>query len=145
MDPPIRTPLDRDALKAALLDGTIDCLASHHIPQNYDNKVCEFEYAKNGMIGLESLFGTVWSLLKGDWTIGNLVELLTVKPRRLFGLEDPQINEGAPASITLFNPTENYLFEEKNIRSKSKNSAFTGKILTGKVIGIVNGTNVFLN
>ena len=97
------------------------------------------------MIGLETLFGSVWSLLQHEWKIETLVELLTVKPRRLFGLAIPKLEEGATASLTLFNPGASYIFEEKDIRSKSKNSAFTGKTFMGKVVGIVNGTNVYLN
>ncbi len=145
VDPPLRTPFDRNALKAGLLDGTIDCFATHHIPQNYDAKVCEFEYARDGMIGLESFFGAVWSLFKNDLPLDKLIDLLTVQPRRLFGIAAAEIKEGVQASLTLFDPSATYVFEEKNIQSKSKNSAFTGKTLTGKVIGIVNGNHVHLN
>jgi dihydroorotase len=145
VDPPLRTISDRATLKAALLDGTIDCIASHHIPQNYDNKVCEFEYAKNGMVGLESLFGIVWSLVKTDWDLVKLINLLTTAPRSLFGIAQPVFQEGALASLTLFNPAAVFVFEEKNIRSKSKNSAFTGHHLSGQVIGTVNGNTIHLN
>jgi len=145
VNPPVRTTADRLALVQGLLDGTIDCIASHHIPQNYDSKVCEFEYAKNGMIGLESLFGVVWSLVNEQTTIGDLVEKLSVNPRSIFGLSMPEIKEGAAATLTLFNPETECTFEETNIQSKSKNSAFIGKQLKGKVIGIINGTKTFFN
>lgn len=145
VNPPLRTTADRSALHAALLDGTIDCIASHHIPQHYDNKVCEFEYAKNGMIGLETLFGVVWPIVKDSWKIDQLISLLTVAPRAIFGVAVPEIKEGSMASLTLFNPNADYVFEEKDICSKSKNSAFINKTLTGKVIGIINGNNVYLN
>lgn len=144
VNPPLRTKADRQALIQGLLDGTIDCIASHHIPQNYDNKVCEFEYAKNGMIGLESLFGAVWATVSKDLSIGELVEKLTVKPRSVFGLSVPEIKEGAAATLTLFNPAVDYIFEEANIKSKSKNAAFVGKPLKGKVVGIINGNKTFL-
>jgi len=145
VNPPVRTKEDRLALVQGLLDGTIDFIASHHIPQNYDSKVCEFEYAKNGMIGLESLFGAVWSMVNGEWSIGDLVERLSVSPRKAFGLAVPEIKEGAIATITLFNPVTQYSFTENDIKSKSKNSAFTGRQLKGKVIGIINGSKIYLN
>lgn len=145
VNPPLRTITDRAALQAALLDGTIDCIASHHIPQHYDNKVCEFEYAKNGMIGLETLFGVIWPIVKDSWKIEKLIALLTIAPRAIFNVAIPEIKEGSTASLTLFNPGAEYVFEEKDICSKSKNSAFIDEKLTGKVIGIINGNNVYLN
>ena len=152
VNPPLRTKSDRDASLKGLLDGTIDCIASHHIPYNYDNKVCEFEYAKNGMIGLESLFGVAWSMVSFDsaqdlseWSIDSLIEKLSVAPRKIFGLPVPEIKEGVAANLTLFNPGAKYTFDESMIKSKSKNSAFVGKELKGKVIGIVNKNQVVLN
>lgn len=145
VNPPLRTHADMLALRKGLLDGTVDCIASHHIPQNYDNKICEFEYAKNGMIGLESLFGVVWPMVNGQWSIVQFVERLTVSPRKIFGLPVPEIKEGVTATLTLFNPAAEYIFAEKNIQSKSKNSPFTGRHLKGKVIGIINGDTIYLN
>jgi dihydroorotase len=145
VNPPVRTKEDRLTLVEGLLDGTIDFIASHHNPQNYDGKVCEFEYAKNGMIGLESLFGAVWSIVNGEWSIGDLVERLSVSPRKTFGLAVPEIKEGAAATLTLFNPGNQYFFTENDIKSKSKNSAFIGRQLKGKVIGIINGGKIYLN
>ncbi|MEO5889748.1 MAG: dihydroorotase [Ferruginibacter sp.] len=149
VNPPLRTKNDRIALLRGLLDGTIDFIASHHIPQNYDSKVCEFEYAKNGMIGLESLFGVIGAVVNSsgtaNWRIEQLIECLSIAPRKIFGLAVPEIKEGAKATLTLFNPFQEYKFEEKDIRSKSKNSAFIGKTLKGKVIGIINGDKISLN
>ncbi len=145
VNPPLRSKTDRLGLLQGLLDGTIDFVASHHIPQNFDSKICEFEYAKNGMIGLESLFGVVWSMVNGQWSIGELIERLSVSPRKIFGLAVPEIKEGVVATLTLFNPNTEYIFDEKCIQSKSKNSAFIGRHLKGKVLGIVNGDKIFLN
>ncbi|MES2850083.1 MAG: dihydroorotase [Bacteroidota bacterium] len=145
VNPPLRNIENKEALLKGLLDGTIDCIASHHIPHNYDNKVCEFEYAKNGMVGLESLFGSVWSMVNGQWSIADTVERFSIAPRKIFGLPVPVIEEGALASITLFNPNEEYVFDETMIASKSKNSAFIGKQLKGKVVGIINGTKAYFN
>ena len=145
VNPPLRDKTNQAALLTALLDGTVDCIASHHIPQNYDNKVCEFEYAKNGMIGLESLFGAVWSMVNDQWSMVQLIERLTVSPRKIFGLSVPVIEEKAVACLTLFNPDAEYIFDEKMIVSKSKNSAFVGKQLKGKVMGIINGGKTYFN
>ncbi len=145
VNPPLRDAGSQAALLRALLDGTVDCIASHHIPYNYDNKVCEFEYAKNGMIGLESLFGVVGAMVNGEWSIEKNIEVLSVAPRKIFGLPVPVIEESAAAKLTLFNPGTTYVFEESMIRSKSKNSAFVGKQLKGKVLGIINGDKMYLN
>lgn len=145
VNPPLRDTNSQAALLKGLLDGTVDCIASHHIPYNYDNKVCEFEYAKNGMTGLESLFGAVGVMVNGEWAMDNWVEKLAVAPRKIFGLPVPVIEKGVPASLTLFNPVATYVFDETMIRSKSKNSAFVGKTLKGKVIGIVNKDQLILN
>jgi dihydroorotase len=115
-----------------LLDGTIDCIASHHIPQNYDSKVCEFEYAKNGMIGLESLFGVVWPIVENKWSIHDLIHLLTIAPRTVFDIPIPSIKEGTTACLTLFNPQISYTFEGEGYKIRSKNSAFIGKQLKGE-------------
>jgi len=145
VNPPLKTRADKNALLKGLREGTIDCIASHHIPYNYDNKICEFEYAKNGMIGLESLFGVVWSMVNGEWSIDSLIEKLSVAPRKIFGLAVPEIKEGIAANLTLFDPGASVIFDESMIKSKSKNSAFIGRQLKGKVIGIVNKNQVVLN
>jgi dihydroorotase len=143
VNPPLRSEADRQALLKAVADGTVDCIASHHLPQNWDNKVCEFEYAKEGMIGLETLFGVLGTA--ASLSIEKIVELLSAKPRKIFGLAASEIKEGAPANITLFNPETTYRFEESMIKSKSKNTPFIGKTLKGKVVGIINKGTLQLN
>ena len=159
VNPPLRTREDMLAVRAAILHGEADAIASHHIPQNYDSKVCEFEYAKYGMIGLETLFGVIWPMVSvgsaqdlGEWATGNnqsaielLVEKLSIAPRKIFGLDLPEIKEGVTATLTLFNPTAEFIFDEKMIASKSKNTPFVGMQLKGKVIGIINDNNIYLN
>ena len=151
VNPPLRRMEDMLAVKNAIINGEAAAIASHHIPQNYDNKVCEFEYAKNGMIGLETLFGTVGKYLPTDegdnkeWTIEKLISLLTVSPRKIFHLPVPEITVGSIASLTLFNPATEYIFEENMIASKCRNTPFVGKQLKGKIIGIINGNKTYFN
>ncbi len=142
LNPPVRNRTDMLALRQALLDGTIDCIASHHLPQHWDNKTCEFEYAKPGMISLETLFAV---FMYCGLTAEDFVQMQTINIRHIFGLPIPEIKTGEPASLTLFTPTTEFVFEASMIHSKSKNSAFIGKTLMGKVIGIMNKSNLQLN
>jgi dihydroorotase len=142
LNPPLRTSADRDALQQALQDGTIDCISSHHFPQHWDDKTCEFEYAKNGTIALEAAFAVTNSFIRDT---GRLIELLTAAPRNIFGLSLPELKEGSRACLTLFTAGDEFIFEEKMIRSKSRNCAFTGKKLKGRVIGIINNNKISMN
>ena len=142
VNPPLRTRADMEALQDALRNGEIDCIAAHHAPQCSDDKVCEFEYAKNGMITLQTLYGTINSIV-GDTEV--LAKLLTEAPRNIFNLPIPEIKEGASACLTIFQPSTEYIFEESMIRSKSKNSPFIGKMMMGKVIGTVNKNKLYIN
>ncbi len=142
VNPPLRTKEDMMAVRDAVKKGIVDCFASHHLPQHWDDKTCEFEYAKNGMTGLESFFGIV-NGFEND--LSKLVEKLTVIPRQLFNLPLPEIKEGSAACLTLFNPDQKYTFEKSMIRSRSYNNPFIGKQLKGKVIGIINKNKVVIN
>ena len=127
-----------EATRNAAMDGTVGCIASHHQPHEYDSKICEFEYAKYGMEGLESCFGAVKAALP---KISNerLVELFAINPASIFNLPLNAIEEGSEAILTLFVPGETYTFSATQIKSVSKNNAFAGKKLTGKIAGIIHG------
>jgi dihydroorotase len=143
VNPPLRSKEEREALKQAVLDGTVDCFASHHLPHEFDGKVIEFEYAKFGMIGLETAYAVLNTVVPGI-TPEKCVELLAVNPRKLFGLDPATIHTGNKASLTLFTPAQQWTVDEKDIKSKSVNSPFTGKQLTGKAAGIVTRGKIFL-
>jgi dihydroorotase len=142
LNPPLRNSADRTAMQEALTDGSIDCLASHHLPQHWDDKTCEFEYAKNGMISLEVVFAVANCFAKDT---AALIDQLTIAPRNIFNMPIPQIKEGEAASLTLFNPKGSNTIEASQIKSISKNSAFVGKTLKGKVIGIIHNNKISLN
>ncbi|MEJ7610840.1 MAG: dihydroorotase [Ferruginibacter sp.] len=135
VNPPLRTPRDMEAIREGFRAGDIDCVASHHSPQCWDDKTCEFEYAKNGMITLQNVYSMVNAI--GSET-ENIINILTINPRKIFSVEIPEIKEGAAACLTLFEPETEFIFEEAMILSKSKNSPYIGKTMKGKVIGIIN-------
>jgi dihydroorotase len=138
-DPPLRSADDVISLRKGLQDGTIDTIASHHLPLHSDEKDCEFEKALSGMAGLESLFGVMNPLFE---TTDQLIEKITVTNRRIFGLPIPALHEGAPARLTLFDPDASFILNESDIRSRSHNYGFFGKELKGRVIGTVCGPHI---
>jgi dihydroorotase len=133
VSPPLRTEADRKALLAGILDNTIDMITSDHNPIDIEHKKMEFDGAKNGTIGLETAFGSLLTILP----LEKVVEKLTVG-KSTFGIENNSIKEGEIANLSLFNPNENWVFGKGNIVSKSKNSAFLGTEMKGKVYGIYN-------
>ncbi len=141
VSPPLRTKQDNKALLKGLKDGVIDMITSDHHPIDIENKKLEFSIAKDGTIGLESLFGAVNSVLDLETSI----KALTSNPRSIFGQEPQSIKTNNTANLTLFNPVENYIFSRNNILSTSKNSAFIGKELKGKVYGIYSNKKLVLN
>ncbi len=142
VNPPLRSREDMLALRKAVNEGVVDCIASHHLPQDWDSKTCEFEYAKNGMLGLETMFAVARTC---GCDTRHFVQMQTVHAREIFGLPVPVIQEGAAASLTLFNPDATFVFEDNMLGSKSRNTPFIGKTLKGKVIGILNKGKVELN
>ncbi|NNF81481.1 MAG: dihydroorotase [Flavobacteriaceae bacterium] len=139
--PPLREDNDREALIAGLKDGTIDMVTSDHNPLDIELKKLEFDHAEFGTIGLETAFGALNSVLP----IKTTVKVLT-RGKTRFGQDNSTINVGEIIDATLFDPSENYVFEKSMILSKSKNSLFMGKKLKGRVYGIIsNGKSEIRN
>jgi dihydroorotase len=143
-DPPLRSKADMLAMRQAVEDGTVDCIASHHFPQDWDNKICEFEYAKPGMISLQTAFSAVTSSVPGI-SIERLVDLFTNNARSIFALPSYSIDVNSPADLTLFQRNIPYTFDLTSNKSKCKNNPFLNKQLQGKVYGIINKDKVYLN
>ena len=144
VNPPLRNRADVEALKQAVLDGVVDCISSHHQPHEYDSKVCEFEYAKYGMEGLESCYGAVKAALP-TLSLNQVVSLFAINPAVIFKLPLPVIEEGQTPDLTLFLPGDDYEFTKKNIQSLSSNNAFIGRTLKGSSTGIFNKQQLILN
>jgi len=131
VDPPLRTEADRKALLRGLEDGTIDCIASHHRPQDWDAKTKEFEYTHPGMAVQE----LCWSMLlkamphlsPERWS-----ELLSVNPRKILNLPEINIKKGAAASITVFNMTATWSLSASGKKTRGVNIPFMESELRGK-------------
>lgn len=140
ISPPLRTKSDVKALQKAVKNGIIDIITSDHNPIDIELKKVEFSQAKDGIIGLESFFGALNSVLELD----DFIQQITIKPRLIFGIETSKIAINEKAELTFFNPEEKYTFQKEHILSKSKNTAFLGKKLTGKAYGIFNNNQLIL-
>lgn len=137
VNPPLREKADADALLKALKDGTIDVICSGHIPHEDESKSLEFDLAEAGMINLQTFAANLVMLSKSvDWTV--LMEKITVNPRSILKMDIPKIEVDEKANLTLFDPNHLWTFNEKSNLSKSKNSPWLGKEVTGKAVAVFN-------
>lgn len=134
--PPLRTMKDQEALLKAVEDGTVDCISSHHLPQDWDGKTIEFENAKAGIACIETSFSAVLQKLP-KLSEEKIAAIFSTNARNIFGLSTGTIQENSIAELTLFNTTENTLMNKTESASKSANSPFWDITLKGKVIGTV--------
>ncbi len=140
--PPLRDAKSRKALLNALKDGTIDAISSDHQPEDDDEKRIEFLRSAYGAIGLESSFAVS---LEAISDLDLLIEKLTVGPRKILGLENPSIEIGAKANLTVFDPTKKWEFSRTTVHSKSLNSPYMGRELIGKSVAVINGGRHFIS
>jgi len=144
LSPPLRTKNDSKALIKALKDGTIDMISCLHLPQNDDLKIVEFENAACGINGLQTVYPLLKTYLGEKLNDELLVEKLATKARQMLKLPNATIEVGNKACITMFN-NDKWTFTKANNKSKANNSPFFGKTFNGKVIGIVNNNQLYLN
>jgi dihydroorotase len=148
MSPPLRSLRDREALVAALTDGTIDAIATDHAPHTYGDKATPFDEAANGISVLETAFGSLMGLVHdGSIDLPTLVHRLTVGPASVIGerfAELATLAEGTPADLVLFDPDEEWQVDASAFASKGKNTPLDGEMLKGRVkLTIAGGEVVF--
>ncbi len=145
MNPPLRTKEDVNAMIEGLKDGTIDCIASDHAPHAIEEKEKEFIYAPNGIIGLETQLGLTLSELfhKKHLTMEQIVEKLSINPRKILNIPIPNIKEGTQADLTIFDPNLIWTVDISKFKSKSKNSPFDKRLLTGKALSVICNNKMY--
>ena len=132
--PPLRTKEDQKALITAVENGTVDCISTHHMPQDWDGKTIEFENAKAGIASIETSFAAVKQTIP-SLSEARLAELFSSNARNIFGLNNCSIQEGAEAELTIFSSQETTNLSKENSKSKSANSPFWDITMSGKVLG----------
>jgi dihydroorotase len=146
MNPPLREPEDREAIRQALRDGTIDVICTDHAPHHYDAKEREFDDAPNGIIGLETALGLAVTELvdSGLLSLGDLVNRMSVMPARIFNLQGGTLAPGAPADVVVFDPAVEWTVRPEEFYSKSRNTPFAGRRLRGRAeTTVVRGQVIF--
>ncbi len=142
VNPPLREKKDNQALLKGLADGTIDVLCSGHVPQDAESKSLEFDQAEFGMINLQNFASNLVALSeKVEWDI--LMETVTSAPRKVLGLPVPVIEVGEPANLTLLDPAKGWTLNQATNVSKSINSPWWTKEVTGKVVAVFNNGKYF--
>jgi dihydroorotase len=145
LSPPLRSEDDRKAVQDGLRDGTIDCIASDHAPQDQDAKRLPFAQAEPGAVGLETLLAlSLTPYHNGRMTLLDVMRALTLRPAEIFGFDAGRLAAGAPADLVVFDPDKPWRIEPERFRSKSKNSPFDGHPTQGRALRtVVNGATVF--
>jgi dihydroorotase len=146
MNPPLRTAADVESLREALRDGTIDLIATDHAPHHYDAKEREFADAPFGIVGLETALALVVTELvePGIIDFATLVDRMSTRPARLFGLPGGTLRAGTVADVTVFDPKHEWTVEPGAFLSKGRNTPYAGRKLRGRTLAtIVGGRLVF--
>ncbi|MBT6096365.1 MAG: dihydroorotase [Rhodospirillaceae bacterium] len=145
LSPPLRSESDRQAIIAGLMDGTIDAIASDHLPEDEESKRLPFAEAAFGGTGLETLLPITMELVhNGQMDLLATLSLITDKPAQLMGLNGGRLVAGAAADLMVFDPDAGWKVTEERLHSKSKNSPFDGRPVQGQVIRtVVDGRTVY--
>ena len=134
MNPPLRQMKDLDAIREAMIDGTLCAIATDHAPHGVLDKQVEFEKAANGIVGLETALPLTLELVhQGILSITRAIELLTSGPAEAFGLPGGHLSVGAPADVTVVDPEAKWQIDARRFYSKSRNSPFDGRQVRGRV------------
>jgi dihydroorotase len=143
LEPPLRSQRDREALAAALADGTIDCAVSDHTPVDEDQKLLPFAEAEPGATGLELLLPLAlkWGMER-KLTLAQTLARITSEPARILGVASGRIEPGAPADLAIFDPQALWRVTPQVLKSQGKNSPFLGMELAGRVRATIVAGNV---
>ncbi len=144
VNPPLREKPDQEGLIKGLKDGTIDVLVSNHIPLDDESKFLEFDLADFGMINLQT-FASHIATLSNSVDMEVLIEKITDAPRRLLNLAPVTVDIGVKANLTLFDPKCEWTFTPATNLSKSRNSPWLGKTITGKTVAVFNNSKQALD
>jgi dihydroorotase len=142
MNPPLRSAVDRDVIREALADGTLDAIATDHAPHSILEKEVEFDAAANGIIGLETSLPLGLALVRENvLEPTRFIELMSVNPARILGLPGGTLSPGAAADLTVIDPQRQFVYSADQVVSKSHNTPFLGWKLQGRaVLTMVGGT-----
>jgi dihydroorotase len=145
MSPPLRSEDDRRAMVEAVADGTIDVICSAHDPQDVERKRQPFAESADGAIGLETMLAVALRLMhSGDVPLARLIDAMSTRPAKLLGLEGGTLAPGAAADLIVVDLDRPWIVKEEDLRSRSRNTAFEGARLTGKVLRtMVAGRTVY--
>lgn len=135
VSPPLRTKKDVKSLLKGLKDGSIDAIVSQHTPHEIEFKNVEFQIAKDGIIGLQTV---IPFLVKAGLTDQEIVEKLSVGPRRIIGMEVPTCEVGSVANLVIFDRNQEWVYDATTNKSKCANSPVFGQTLVGKVRAVIN-------
>lgn len=146
MNPPLRTKEDIEAILNGLADGTIDCIATDHAPHSLFEKDVELEKAPNGVVGLETALGITLTYLYHAklLSLSEIINKLSVNPRKILGLEPIKIQKSNVANLTIFSTEEEWVVDKQFFKSKSKNTPFEGLKLKGKPKYVINNKQLFV-
>ena len=146
INPPLRSERDRSEVVAALEEGIIDCVATDHAPHAPHEKEVPFEDAPFGTIGLETAFAALYGglVVPGRLSLGRLIEALSAGPCRCLGIDAPRLEVGAPADLCAVDLNEEWSVSAEDLVSKSRNSAFLGERVQGRVrLTVARGARSF--
>lgn len=141
VNPPLRTAEDAQAIIEGVLDGTVDAIVTDHAPHADWEKAREFELAPFGMIGIEASLALInTNLVKtGKMGYDKLVELMSINPRKILGVEPVSIAAGSLADITVFDADAEWTVGEDGYVSHAKNCGFAGTKVTGRATDVFVG------
>jgi dihydroorotase len=144
MNPPLRTAEDVAALREALIEGVIDCIATDHAPHAVEEKETTFDDAPFGIVSLETAVGVLWTELvhKANFPVVRLIEAMSTKPCHILGLDGGTLREGSRADVTVIDPETVWTVDAGKFHSKGRSTPYNGWTLRGKVVLTICGGHI---